>query len=541
MKRYVKKYFSLVFWAVVITITMNVLMPVSAVLEQKMIDFVIQGDLEGFLRVLVYVVGVATVSAVSYFLSAMVSSRYKTEVMQSLRSDIYYSVMKKKHARFAEKDTAQYISLINNDAETVADNYSSPVWSLIGAGFSALVCLVIMFKYSVLLAFVAVACSALSFFMPIIITGKLKVILVEKTVRQTDMMVQLKEALNGHEVIDSFGVLDMMKNKFVEANSGLAQVSYKLAMVVSMLENSSVVMGKFVKFVTFFISGILAIRGQISVGMVVLFVSLYAYFSSYVMMFAQLVPLLRSCRPVADKLFAMIAEKADTFTGRKIPSFDREIRVENVSFGYNTDIMVLDGINLTIHKGEKLVLLGQSGCGKSTFIKLLGGGYDDYSGEIYYDDTKLRELDREKLRDVVTIISQNTYIFNDSIRNNICLGENFTEEEIDNAVRKSGIDSFLSDISGGLDGSCGEGGCALSGGQRQRIAIARAIVRGINFLVLDESVSAIDVQTANKIERELLAMDSLTLLTITHRIKDGLNDCYDRVLWMKDGKLTSKE
>ena len=132
-------------------------------------------------------------------------------------------------------------------------------------------------------------------------------------------------------------------------------------------------------------------------------------------------------------------------------------------------------------------------------------------------------------------------IFNDTIRYNICLGERFTEAEFRNALRMSGVDRFLPCIAEGVDGVCGEDGANLSGGQKQRIALARALIRGIDFMILDEGVSAIDVETANQIEQELLDMKNLTLLSITHRIKDGLLERYDRVLYMSEGKIAERQ
>ncbi len=183
-------------------------------------------------------------------------------------------------------------------------------------------------------------------------------------------------------------------------------------------------------------------------------------------------------------------------------------------------------------------MVGASGCGKSTFIKLLSGNYSDYQGGICYDGVELRQLDILELRKIVTVIHQNTHIFNDTIRYNICLGEEFPEEDFENALRLSGVDGFLPSVTGGVDGLCGEDGANLSGGQKQRIALARALVRGIDFLILDEGVSAIDVESANAIEQDLLDMENLTLLTITHRIKDGLLGDYDRVLTMDEGRVT---
>ena len=158
------------------------------------------------------------------------------------------------------------------------------------------------------------------------------------------------------------------------------------------------------------------------------------------------------------------------------------------------------GCNLTIQKKEKLALIGASGCGKSTFIKLLSGNYSNYQGGIYYDGVELRQLDIRELRKNVVIIHQKTHIFNDTIRYNICLGEEFLESDFNNALRLSGVERFLPSIEGGVEGECGEDGANLSGGQKQRIALARALVRGVDFLILDEGVSAVDVETANEIE-----------------------------------------
>lgn len=202
---------------------------------------------------------------------------------------------------------------------------------------------------------------------------------------------------------------------------------------------------------------------------------------------------------------------------------------------------MLTGLQLTVRKGEKLALIGASGCGKSTLVKLLSGDYGGYQGEICYDGMELRRIDIRKLRKMIAVIHQKTFIFNDTIRYNICLGEQFSEDEFSDALRLSGVDKFVPYIADGVDGVCGEDGANLSGGQKQRIALARALIRGIDFMILDEGVSAIDVETANEIEQELLDMDNLTLLTITHRIKDGLLGCYDKVLYMSEGRIVEKQ
>lgn len=538
MFRYMKRHFILALLALFISIITQITAPISAVLEQNMIDFIVQGDMEGFRKMLWYVALIALTTGVAYYLKALTENRFKARFTEELRNDLYDGIMRKGTADFQDQDTAEYISIINNDVDTLTANFSSPIWTLAGIGFSTVLSLSIMLVYSPLLAAAAVLCSLLSFLVPTIFTKQIKKKLVEKTMYEADLSVRLKEALNGHDTISAFRVLDKIRIRFSEANRALANSYYKFTLLLAGLENCSAVVGKIIKFITFLIAGGMAMKGQISIGTVILFVSLYGFFSSGIMLFSQCVPLLRGCKPVISKLTAIIDGGGDTFTGSRKPSFSHEIRVTDLHFQYKEGFPVLTGCDLSINKKEKLALVGASGCGKSTFIKLLSGNYSDYQGGICYDGVELRQLDILELRKIVTVIHQNTHIFNDTIRYNICLGEEFPEEDFENALRLSGVDGFLPSVTGGVDGLCGEDGANLSGGQKQRIALARALVRGIDFLILDEGVSAIDVESANAIEQDLLDMENLTLLTITHRIKDGLLVDYDRVLTMDEGRVT---
>lgn len=540
MFKYIKRQWVLVLVIICIGIIDSIIAPVSAVLEKDLIDAIVQGNTKEFRAVLWFFVLMVLVTGAVYFARALTQSKFKNRFLVDIRNDLYDGIMRKGTADFQEKDTAEYISLIINDADTVVSNFSNPVWSLISQGFTVILSLTIMIIYSPVLAGTAVLCSAFSFLVPKIITKYLKKSLVETTVRRTALTVELKESFNGHDVVSAFGVLSGIHARFSEANKTLSAALYKFTVWVSMLENCSLVINKAVKVVTFLIAGGMAVRGQISVGTVLLFVSLYNFFSSGIMLFSQIVPLLVGCRPIIDRLMTVIDGADNVVKGSRTPTFSREIRVTDLSFRYKEEFPVLTDLKLTIQKGEKLALIGASGCGKSTFVKLLSGNYEGYQGEICYDGVELRQLDIEKLRKMTAVIHQKTFIFNNTIRYNICLGEQFTEAELSRALRFSGVEKFLPSITNGVDGECGEDGGNLSGGQKQRIALARALIRGVDFMILDEGVSAIDVETANEIEQELLNMKNLTLLTITHRIKDGLLECYDKVLYMDGGEIVEK-
>lgn len=459
-----KKHYVLALMALLIGMAAQVASPVSAVMEQKLIDFIVQGDMDGFVQTLWYVALIVVVSTLLYYLRARIESKFRTVFTEDLQNDLYDGIMRKSRADFDEMDTAEYISIVDNDVNTISNNFSSPIWTLASAGFSSLVTLVIMVLYSPLLAVIAVGCSMLSFFVPTLITKPLKKRLVEKAANEAALAVQLKEALNGHEVIAALDVFAQIRVRFVAATQTLKNSFYKLALLLATLNNSSAMIGKVVKFITLLVAGGMAMKGQITIGTLIMFISLYSYFSSGIMVFSQCVPLLKSCKPIIEKLTAIIDYKDDTFTGNAEPSFSDKIDVNNLCFQYKEGHPVLKNLNLTIHKNEKLALVGASGCGKSTLIKLLSGTYANYQGAITYDDVELKQLDNRKLRKMVTVIHQKTYMFNDTIRYNICLGQQFSKSDFDNALRLSGVEKFLPLITDGVDGQCGEDGANLSGG-----------------------------------------------------------------------------
>ena len=450
MLRYIKRQYLLVLTALGISIVSSIIGPVSALLEKNIIDAIVQGNMKDFQAALWYTALVVLAAGGIYYANALTESRFKNRFMMDMRNDLYDGIMRKGIAAFQEQDTADYISMINNDADTVSTNFSNPVWRLISIGITAVLSLAVMLMYSPFLTGTAVLCSLFSFLVPKIITKYIRKSLTEKAICESALAVQLKESLNGHDVVSAYGILPRIRVRFLEANKKLADTLYRFSLFLSLLQNSSSIIGKAVKVVTFLVAGGMAVRGQISVGTVLLFESLYGFFSGGIMTFSLCVPLLAGCGPVIDRLMNVIDGRDDTLQGSTAPTFSTEIRIKDLYFRYVEAFPVLTGMKL------------------------------------------------------------------------------------------SGVDKFLPHITDGVDGQCGEDGANLSGGQKQRIALARALIRGIDFLILDEGVSAIDARTANEIEQELLDMENLTLLTITHRIRDGLLERYDRVLYMDEGRIVER-
>ncbi len=249
------------------------------------------------------------------------------------------------------------------------------------------------------------------------------------------------------------------------------------------------------------------------------------------------IPKIKSIKPITQKLNNLSDYKEQDTNIKKLPSFKKMIYADDLHFSYDKENEVINGISLSIDKGKKYAFVGKSGCGKSTFIKLIAGYYSNFKGDVLYDTDSLSVLDIDKITALSSVIHQNVYMFDESILDNICLHEDFSKEELQSVLSDSGLSQFIEQVPNGLKYHVGENGDNLSGGQKQRIAVARALIRKKPLLILDEGTSAIDMQNAYDIESRLLAISDLTLLTVTHNMSSDILTLYDEIVFMADGKI----
>ena len=218
--------------------------------------------------------------------------------------------------------------------------------------------------------------------------------------------------------------------------------------------------------------------------------------------------------------------------------FDDVISFSNIDFSYpNAEEKIFNHLSLKIQKGEKIAIVGMSGSGKSTLLNLLLRFYDVTSGSISIDNIDLQAISAESLYNLMTIVQQDVYIFDDTLRANITLNKSFTDEEIKQAVQQSGLESYVLENESGLQTLCGENGSNLSGGQKQRLSIARALIRKTPILLLDEATSSLDNQVTTEIENSILDIQDLTALVVTHKLNENILKRYDRILFMKAGVI----
>ena len=244
----------------------------------------------------------------------------------------------------------------------------------------------------------------------------------------------------------------------------------------------------------------------------------------------------KSIKLVKKKVEDILNEENFLDNGKTLKHFENNIKFDNVSFMYDKR-KVLDNVTFTFKKGGKYALVGKSGSGKSTLVKLLLKYYTNYEGNITIDNNNIKDLSFTSLYSNISIIQQDVFMFDASLKENITLFYDYNTDEIYNSIVKSGMKDFVDILPDKEESHIGENGNFISGGEKQRISIARSVIRNTPVLILDEATSSLDKETSYKIEKTLLDMKDLTIIFITHKLSEDLLNRCDEIIVMDDGKI----
>jgi subfamily B ATP-binding cassette protein MsbA len=349
----------------------------------------------------------------------------------------------------------------------------------------------------------------------------------------------LQETIFGHRIVKAFNMEAYENRRFRDANEQYFRYLMKRVKIRSL---SNPVMewlaylgiGAFV-----WVGGYRVISGVMTVGDFFSFMTAMALLYDPMRGLSKVNLLIQEGIVAARRVFAILdlqPEVADAPNAEVLPPFSREIEYHNVSFGYNNK-MVLKRINITVKPGEKVALVGSSGAGKTTLVNLLPRFYDVTKGKILIDGRDVREVTLQSLRDQIGVVSQQTLLFNDTVRNNIAYGRpDIPEQEVIKAAKMADAHDFILKLPQGYDTVIGEQGVTLSGGQRQRISIARALLKNAPILILDEATSSLDTESEREVQSALdRLMKKRTVLVIAHRLSTVRN--VDRILVLSEGRI----
>ena len=366
--------------------------------------------------------------------------------------------------------------------------------------------------------------------------GRLVKLKAKESEANKDFSLKMSNVFSGLEILKLNQVEDRFQDQSNVFIAALERVKIRFNIFDRFQSGTMDTLGYACTVLSFFYVGVRIAQGQLDLvrGMLIAMITQSCLFS-IVRIFPHRNKLLAS-RSIFDKVVnGDPSEKQELSAGDRSFSFNRSLDVEGLSFSYGNQ-NVLRHVTFSVNPGEKVLLKGASGSGKTTLLNLLAGVYTDYEGEIRYDGTELRSIHPASHNKQIAEIYQDVFLFEDTLRQNIVLYEDYTEEEVRDAVEKAGLSELIERLPDGLDTMLEENGKNLSGGERQRVSIARAVIRGAKLILADEATSNLDESLGRHIEETLLSLDA-TVIAISHRYYEGVTERYDTVLELKSGTM----
>lgn len=398
----------------------------------------------------------------------------------------------------------------------------------------------VLFYFSPILACVNILISFITLMIPNITGKKLESYQKEQSVYSDGYMSEMKEYFQGYEVIKSYKMEQHVSKQFTQAVAKKENAMYHLRKT----QGAALAISEGSANITFIINILLGIymsmKGFLSIGSVIGVIQLINYIVYPINRIVDGYSRYKAVKAVNKRVEELLSQNDKSKDYLEKVEKLLPIKLEKVSFSYKGNEQILKEINLVIEENKKYVVVGKSGSGKSTLVKLIAKYYEEYSGNILYDIQNGKELDRSSLLSELAMIQQNVIVFDDTLKKNIIMNQNYSEEEIRKAVEESGLSEFVKNLPNGLDTCIEENGRNISGGEKQRIAIARALIRKVPFMILDEATSSLDNENAYKIESSILNQEGLTAIVVTHRLRKELLEKYDCILVMKEGKLVEE-
>ncbi len=436
--------------------------------------------------------------------------------------------------------SAEALKTLNWDANSLKDSYFSHIYWVTGKLTNGTAAIVAMLIYSPVLAAVSIVFSVVTVYISVNINKKIK---------STDKIIQgklaklaqcLSDILSGFTLLKMYRGASIVLDNFAGENHNATREEIKRSSQAAGGELITFLMGLLANFGTIVVGAVLVAKGMLDYGTVMAVVSLQMSVSSMVQKFGGALTTLNSSLVKAGRVFDFLEiegfeEKSKVTVdnkSRKLCEGEASLVIKNLCYSYDGEKDVLKSISINVFEGEKVLIMGESGCGKSTLLKLLMRFYEKSKGEIKIYGRSIESYSLEELRDMITYVPQNNYLFEGTIRENIAYGrghEQVSDKEIIAAAKSAYAHDFIKDMPQGYDTVITAGGGNLSGGQRQRIAIARAWVKNSPILLLDEPTSALDMQSEMMINKAMQQlMSNKIVLMVTHRTSVGKD--FDRVV-----------
>lgn len=480
--------------------------------------------------------GFVVLCAVLFLLKYASEPRFIARAMRQYKELAFQKLTEKSIASFRDESTAAYLSALTNDAASVEADYLAQQLAVITKTVTFFGALFMMLWYSPLLTAIAVGVTALPLAASLLTGGRLQAAEKQVSERNRDFTAALSDCLSGFAVVKTFKAEREIFQLFAESNRALEQEKFSRRRLKVLIGMIGAVTGLVAQLGVFLAGAWLALSGSgLTAGTVILFVNLMNFMIGPVSELPALLAGRRAALGLIGKLADALEKDGSAGGGRTLSRLEHGIELRDVSFGYEAGKDVLHHVSARFEAGRAYAIVGGSGSGKSTLLNLLLAENTGYRGSVLLDGTELRELSPEALYGLMSVIHQNVFVFNASIRDNVSMFREFPQEAQDEAIRRAHLRELLD--ARGADYLCGENGKGLSGGEKQRVSIARSLLKKSSVLLVDEATAALDMQTAYQVSSDILDLTGMTRIVVTHSLEEALLRRYDGIFVLKNGTL----
>mgnify|MGYP002578355047 FL=1 len=462
--------------------------------------------------------------------------RFLERAMRQYKDFAFKKLIGKSISSFRDESAAGYLSALTNDAASIETNYLAQMLAMITKAVTFIGALLLMCRYSLLMTAIAAGLTVLPMIASLLTGNRLQAVESRVSERNGEFTAALSDCLAGFTVVKNFRAEREIFRLFAQSNKALEHEKFTGRRIKTLVGMIGAVTGIFAQLGAFIAGVYLSMKGgSMTPGAVVLFVNLMNFIISPI---AEL-PGLLACRKAAlglvDKLAAALERSSSREGSETLNKLEHGIRLENVSFAYEPGKTVLHGINAEFEAGRAYALVGGSGSGKSTLLNLLMAAETNYSGHILADGIELSDISTESLYGTMAAIQQNVFVFNASIKDNVSMFRDFPKTEMDEAIARAHLGALIRER--GEDYLCGENGSGLSGGEKQRISIARSLLKKSSVLLADEVTAALDAQTAHRVSSDILDLQGITRIVVTHTLEESLLRRYDKIFVLRGGRI----
>lgn len=499
-------------------------------------------DFGVILKIVIWLAILYTISSVFTYLQSYMMSGVSLRITYRLRKEISEKFDKLPMSFYDTNSRGDILSRVTNDVDTLGQTLNQSLMQVFTSIVMLIGVIVMMLSINVWMTLASLIIIPITMIMVAMIIKKSQIHFKEQQKHLGTLNGRIEEAFGGYNLIKGYNGERFEQVEFDRVNSSLYESSWKSQFFSSIMMPIMVFVGNLGYVIVAILGGYMAINGKITVGDIQAFVQYAKSISQPLSQFAQIMNLLQSTVAAADRIFTFLDEDEIDFSAKDLVNddFEGNLKFEHVRFGYEEDKIIIKDFNLDVKQGQKVAIVGPTGAGKTTLVKLLMRFYNPNSGKILLDGKDISEFDIKNYRSHFAMVLQDTWLFNGSIMENLRYGKlDATDEEVKKAAKMAYADRFIMTQKEGYDTILNEDTKNISQGQKQLLTIARAILSDPKILILDEATSSVDTRTELLIQR---AMDNLiknrTSFIIAHRLSTIRNA--DLILVLKDGDIVEQ-